>query len=119
MRKRIRYRKEDGSIGHLTELNFADLPPTLDEDNNEIPIEETLADSDNFFNVYQKPDKGGDLDFYKPLDGIEGVILFCIARGMSQEKVADYFSVSIGLINKIKKRAFEKIKQERVDLRHP
>ncbi len=109
-RERFTYRKPDGSYGHDTILSYSDMPLEPDEEDT---FEEDLSQDQNFFVIHQTPDKGGDLDFYRDLSGEEAVILFSTMRDMTQEQLADYFAVSVGKINKLRKRAIEKIKAAR------
>jgi len=111
MKKRITYRDKSGNLKHLTEVNFSDLPPVLDEEGDEVLVEETLTNKDNIFSIYQSGDKGGDLDFYEMLDGKEAVVTFCLARDVTQKQVAEIFKVSESTIKRIWKSALEKIKE--------
>jgi len=100
---RIRYHTKSG-IGHYNILNFCDLYKK-DRKGGKMPIQ--ISEEDDVFQIYQSG-KGGDLNFYKELTGQEAIIMFCLARGTTQEQVANYFGISRSIVKRLRKEAIEK-----------
>lgn len=106
--RRIRVRDNSGKLRTYIEKNFSEIEPIEDGEGNEISIEETFSYENSFLSLPTEG-KGGDLSLYEGLTGKEAIITFCIARGESQEAIADYFGLSQSTINRIWQRAKKKL----------
>jgi len=103
---RIRSHHTKSGIGHYNILNFCDLYKK-NREGGKMPIQ--ISEEDDVFQIYQSG-KGGDLSFYKELTGQEAIIMFCLARNVTQEQIADYFQVSQPFVHRLKQSGSRKAK---------